>query len=129
MDEEQRYDHQHGYILRRNGIMECYTHPTNEVDLQQAQASSRERIVFSNSVSYPCLFDITTAKEFSREARDYLANEGNDLVLASAILIDSAVTKMVGNFFIAVNKPKNPTRLFIDKANALEWLEQFKPGA
>lgn len=111
--------------------MECYFHPTGEVDKDHAVASSNERIKFADGESYPCLFDITTVKKITAEARNYLANEGNELVLASAILINSPITKMIGNFFIAVNKPKNPTRLFTNKEEALKWLEQFKssPGA
>lgn len=124
--EEDRHDHQFGFIIKKNGIMECYTHPTGEVDIEQARYSSEERIKFSRGESYPCFFDITSVKEFTVEARNYLANEGNHLVSASAILTSSPVSKMIGNFFIAVNKPKNPTRIFTSKENALEWLEQFK---
>lgn len=124
--EEDRLDHKLGFIIKKNGILECYSHPADEVGIEQARYSSGERVKFSEGESYPCLFDITSVKEFTGEARNYLANEGNDLVLASAILTNSPVSKMIGNFFIAVNKPKNPTRIFTSKENALEWLEQFK---
>jgi hypothetical protein len=47
-------------------------------------------------------------------------------VSASAILVSSPMLKMMANFFILVNKPKNPTRMFTSKESAVEWLANFK---
>ena len=38
---------------------------------------------------------------------------------------DCPLGRMMGNFFINVNKPKAPTRLFDDEAPALAWLKEF----
>nr|WP_187262283.1 hypothetical protein [Pontibacter beigongshangensis] len=72
------------------------------------------------------MFDITKVKKSTKEARDFMANEGNEQVTASAILVTSPVLRMMANFYISVNKPKNPSRMFTDKREALEWLAQFK---
>lgn len=95
------------------------------VDLEYAQACVSERLAFIDGKAYPSLFDITRIKQSTKEARDFMANEGNDLVSASAILIGSPMLKMTANFYIMVNKPKNPTRMFTDRKSALEWLSQF----
>lgn len=55
-----------------------------------------------------------------------MANEGNELVLASAMIVTNPMLKMTANFYIMVNRPKNPTKLFTDRESALEWLSQFK---
>lgn len=123
---KKRFDFKYFHLIISDGIMECYLKPTAEMDLETARTCSDQRIEVSGRRSYPCIFDITAVKKITKEARVYLANEGNELVSASAILVSSAITKMIANFFIDVDKPKNPTRLFTDKEEALKWLEQFK---
>jgi hypothetical protein len=109
----------------QNGIFECYFKSMDVLDMREAAITVRDRLAFFENNSYPCLFDITRVKQTTKEARDYMANEGNELVLASAMLVTSPMLKMMANFYIMVNKPKNPTRLFTDKESAVEWLSQF----
>lgn len=110
----------------QDGIFQCYFKAMNVMDINVADASVKDRLKFFENTAYPCLFDITEVKETTKEARDFMANEGNDLVLASAMVVNSPMLKMMANFYIMVNKPKNPTRLFTDRESALEWLNQFK---
>jgi len=118
-------DFQYGSIVVENGIMKCSFYDLHELTLEITRHLVAKRIEHSNGVSYPCLFDISKIKHSTKEARDYLANEGNELVTASAILVESAVLKMAANFYVSVNKPVKPTRLFTDKQTALDWLHQF----
>ncbi len=118
-------DFQYGSIVIENGIMKCTFYDLHELTLEITQHLVAKRIEHSKGVSYPCLFDITKIKNSTKEARDYLAKEGNELVTASAILVDSAVVKMAANFYVSVNKPVKPTRLFTDMDSALTWLRQF----
>ncbi|MBF8962939.1 hypothetical protein I0P70_06760 [Pontibacter sp. FD36] len=97
-----------------------------ELDLAKARICVQDRLNYIGEQVYPSLFDITQVKHSTKEARDYLADEGNTGVSASAILVASPMVKMAANIYIHVNKPKNPTRMFTDKAEAVEWLEQFK---
>jgi hypothetical protein len=32
---------------------------------------------------------------------------------------------MIGNFFLALHRPADPTRLFTSESEALDWLRQF----
>ena len=108
-----------------NGIFILTYKPLNLLDLTIAKKMVKDRLAFKEGQSYPSLFDIREVKSTSKEARDYMANEGSDLVKASALLINSSVTKMIGNFFISVSKPKSPTKLFTDKNKSIAWLQQF----
>lgn len=110
----------------QDGILFMYYKQLDLLEIEAARTIVKDRIAYSNGISYPCLFDITNVKESTKEARDYMANEGNDLVTASAIIVGSPVLRMMANFFIMVNKPKNPTMMFTDQESALEWLQQFK---
>lgn len=114
------------YLSVEDGILRCIYKEVALLDLEIAKTCVKERLEFAENKAYPSLFDITRIKQSTKEARDYMANEGNELVTASAILISSPMVKMAANFFIMVNKPKNPTRMFVDRHSALEWLAQFR---
>lgn len=62
---------------------------------------------------------------FSKEARQYIASkEINTIVQAEALVISSMALRIMGNFYLKVNKPARESRLFNDRAIALEWLRQ-----
>ena len=110
----------------KDGIFHMYYNPIELLDIIIAKKIVEDRLAFKEGNSYPSLFDIRKIKESTKEARDYMANEGNRLVLASAMLISSPMLRMMANFYISVNKPQNPSRMFTDEESALEWLNPFK---
>ncbi|WP_276496632.1 hypothetical protein [Pontibacter litorisediminis] len=117
---------EHLYLFVEEGILHCVYKDVALVDLEIAKACVQERLAFIGRTVYPSLFDITRIKQSTKEARDFMANEGNEQVSASAILISSPMLKMTANFYIKVNKPRNPTRMFTDEPSALEWLSRYR---
>lgn len=113
-------------VTINDGIAYCIFKKIEEVDIIMAHAIVADRVDFFDNISYPCLFDITNIKKTTKEARDYLAKEGNELVVASAIVVSSPMLKMMANFYVMVNKPQNPSRLFTNTDEAILWLNQFK---
>ncbi len=96
------------------------------IDINIAKDGVQCRLSVIGGNSYPILINIKSVKTVSKEARDYLAGkEGCKGVVAAAILIDSVVGSMIGNFFMRVNKPLVPTRIFTDELEATKWLSQF----
>lgn len=110
----------------QDGILHFYYKHIENMTLEMAKECVASRVAFTKGESYPCLVNFVQLKNSSKEARDYFANQGNEGIIANAILVNSTAFKMIANFYVMVNKPKNPTRLFTDKQSALEWLEQFK---
>ena len=110
----------------KDGIFQCYFKTLDVMDLGVATHTVKDRLNFFKNEAYPCLFDITEVRQTTKEARDYMADKGNDLVIASAMIVTNPMLKMMANFYVMVNRPKNPTRLFTDRESALEWLNQFK---
>ncbi|TPE44334.1 DUF7793 family protein [Pontibacter mangrovi] len=109
-----------------DGIFYMYYKPLRLLDIHIAKAIVKERLAFKEGVPYPSLFDIQRVEHSTKEARDYMADKGNDLVQASAIMVSSPMLRMMANFYIMVNRPKNPTRMFTDEKSAVEWLTQFR---
>jgi len=72
------------------------------------------------------IIDMTAVYEISKKARDYFANERTaSIQRATALLIGSAVSRTIGNFFLGLNKPITPTKLFTDPQEAIKWLRTF----
>ncbi len=88
---------------------------------------AQERIRDSlNKAKTRVLVDMTAVTEISKEARDYFANERTaSIQRATALLTDSPVSRIIGNFFMGLNRPISPTRLFTDPHKAIQWLHTF----
>ena len=88
-----------------------------------AQESVRDAV---SKAKTRVLIDMTAVSEISKEARDYFANERTaSIQRATALLIGSPVSRVIGNFFMGLNKPISPTRLFTDPQKAIKWLHTF----
>lgn len=108
-----------------DGIM-IGTFKTELVDLSIAKKITDYRLDLQKEVSYPLISNITHVKNSTKEARDFLASEeGCKGVVAAAILIDSVVGSMIGNFFVRISKPLVPTRLFTNEDEAKKWHSRY----
>ena len=72
------------------------------------------------------LIDMRLAKRITREARAYYANERTaSIQRATALLVDSPISTTIANFFLGLNRPLCPTRMFTDADRAAAWLAGF----
>jgi hypothetical protein len=70
------------------------------------------------------LIDMRQVSFISQEARRvYAGRETNRYTLALALLVESPLSKLIGNFFIGLNKPLFPTKLFNSEREAIAWLK------
>jgi hypothetical protein len=73
------------------------------------------------------LIDARRAGRMTLEARRFLAcDEATKNIRALAILADSPVSRVVGNFFLKIDRPKVPARLFGSETDAVRWLRGFE---
>lgn len=76
--------------------------------------------------SPPALIDLSGVLSISSEGRQYIAEEIPKIgVPATALLVKSRISRLIGSFFIGINKPVFPVRLFDDETRAIEWLQGF----
>ena len=72
------------------------------------------------------LVDMREIKGVSRDAREYYANERTaSIQRATALVIKSPLSRVIANFFMGLNRPLTPTRMFTDVDEAIEWLQSF----
>lgn len=112
-------------IELENGIL-IATWRNPSVDLNVAKQAVKYRLECTNYNSYPLLSNIKSINNITKEARDFLASEkGCEGVTVAAILINSSIGSMIGNFWISINKPLRQTKIFTNEEEALKWLKQF----
>jgi hypothetical protein len=74
----------------------------------------------------PLLVDLRSVRSVARDARNHFAGEDAErMVHAVAFLVDSSISKVIGNFFIGLNKPPYAAQLFTSEEPALEWCKGF----
>lgn len=110
-----------------DGIARTKVKKGSEVKLEHAQENSVVVNGFYVDRKFPLLVDARGIKSITRDARNFFTTNGRETnTLAFGIVIDSSVSKVVGNFFLGINKPALPTRLFSDDRSAIEWLKQYR---
>jgi|SRR6218665_958225 len=109
--------------MGNDGVARTKVKKGAEVELADAVENSKLVNSFFVDEKFPILIDSRGIKSISREARSFFTANGRETnTMAFAILIDSSVSKVVGNFFLGINKPAVPTKLFTNEKEALNWL-------
>ncbi len=97
-----------------------------KIDKNIAIEIVKTRMGFTEGKSYPQLIQDMGVISIDREAREYFSSEGIMGITAGAFLLNSVFSKFLGNFYLKITRPPIPTKIFTDKAKALEWLGKFK---
>jgi hypothetical protein len=74
----------------------------------------------------PFFVDISKVLSVDRDARIYYVDEiERGPISAVALLVGSPLSKVIGNFFIGLNRGSAPCKLFTSETKAIEWLKGF----
>jgi len=113
--------------MGEDGIARTKVKPGSAVKLEHAQENSVAVNSFYVDRKYPLLIDARGIRSITRDARNFFTTNGRQTnTLGFAIIIDSSVSKVIGNFFLGINKPAVPTKLFLDESNVVDWLSKLK---
>lgn len=61
------------------------------------------------------------------EARRAYQEMDTDLFYGGALVVENALSRALGSFFIGLTRPHVPTRLFDSVDKAIEWLKTMRP--
>jgi len=120
-------DSQYVHFELREDLLICTYKKGLKLNLEMVKEIVKTRLEFINY--NPTLVIIYNAGVVSmdKQARDYLSSaEGVRGCIAAAIVLDSAFSSFLGNFFLSVTKPKIPARIFSQTEEALKWLNKFR---
>ena len=74
----------------------------------------------------PILVDLDNLKTVSKESRGiYSSEETVKFFTAAALLVGNPVSRIIGNFYLGINKTAMPVKMFTKKDEAITWLKGF----
>jgi hypothetical protein len=116
-----------GYFtwMGHDGIARTCVKPM-DITLEHALENTKVVTGFYVDRKFPILIDARGIKSMSYEARQHFSARGRDSKTnAFGIIIGSTVSRVLGNFYLGINKPAVPTKLFDNEESAVNWLKQF----
>lgn len=112
--------------LREDGILYAELYPGTALTLDDARRSLAAIPQSPDGKKHLLLVDFGNLKAITREARAFYAgDEAAQFVAATALLVASPISKVIGSFFLGLNKTRMPLRLFTSEADAVNWLYDF----
>lgn len=123
---ERSFENDYAEFWLEDDIVYFIYKPGTILTIESARRVVEDRKRFQNNISYPVYCDARGLKDSDKQARDFLAKEGSDLVIAVAILTGSPVTRLMINFYLTISKPITPTKLFTDMDQAISYLQKYK---
>lgn len=119
------------FRLRAEGIGEVRPHEkwVDSLTAAQDNVAAMTSLVGANNLT-PWLIDLRDMRSTSREARQYYAKSPEALAIVSciALLVGGPSSRVLGNFFLGLNRPAYPTRLFTSESEAILWLQAHRPA-
>ncbi len=111
--------------LNEDGIIVVVTMlPTH--NLENAKESMAFTKILAAGIPRPLLVDMSKIRSMSKDAREeYVKKIDEPFVTAVALVTNSNISRMVGNFFIGLNQAYVPVKLFTNAEKAREWLLQY----
>ena len=104
-------------------LIQTYNEDT-DLTLDDAQADFESYNALCEECKMPVLIDMENVKSVEREARAYYSSEqATKYITAAALLITNPVNRIIGNFYMGLNKTAFPFRLFTEKEKAIQWLK------
>ena len=112
--------------LGEDGILRCICQPGIAIELSAAKEQTDTAKSLSGDKHRPILVDIRDIRFIDKESRThYSSQEIADGFVATGLVVGSPVSRMIGTFFLGLNKALLPTKIFSNEAEAIEWLKQY----
>ncbi|MES2681657.1 MAG: hypothetical protein V4635_17310 [Bacteroidota bacterium] len=109
-----------------DGICRTRAKTDAEISVDDAIANSAAVTSFFTGKKYPLMVDARNVRSIDKNARKHFSINGRETKITSfAIMVKSPLSRVIGNFFMGLNKPTVPARLFDDEALAIKWLKTF----
>jgi len=100
------------------------------INYESAVTIVAARLATCAGKDYPHVLNITGIRSTSKDARDYFSKgDGIKHMKSMALITDSPVSRTIGNFFLLLNKPTVPTKIFTKGEEAIEWSKNLADTA
>jgi hypothetical protein len=114
------------FVLRDDGIVQQTAKPGLKQELADAKENMKAFFELAGGQKRLLLVDLRKTGPTGSGVREYYAEHSVHLH-ATAMVIEGALSEMIGNFFIRLNRPAAPTKLFTSEPAAVAWLLTHAP--
>lgn len=95
------------------------------IEVEDVYAFKKANETLAGNKPYAVLVEVEEMVAVSKESRELTASKDfKRYTVAEAFVIGSLGHKIVANFYMQVNKPHIPTKIFTDRDKAIIWLRQ-----
>lgn len=113
------------------GVVENIIHDNVALDVQEIKELKEINKELTEGGTYAVLVNSGMFTSITKEARELTASsQFQQKTIAKALLVPSLGHRLVGRFYITVNKPHITTRIFSpsDRDKAISWLQELVDG-
>lgn len=84
---------------------------------------------YARSLGRPCGSLVVMSNMLSQDAEARRAYTTLDpaLIYGGALVVGNPLSRALGSFFVGLNRPRVPTKLFDSLENGLQWLKTMRP--
>lgn len=122
---EERANEKIIFRLSEDNILYTSCVPKTEMTLEDGIESTHISAEMVKNTPRPLLCDLTNVVKMSKECRSHFAGADHAKTFSKcALIVTSPISTLIGNFFLGLNKPLKPTRLFTNREEGLKWLRE-----
>ena len=121
-----RVENQYIEFWKEGGILFSSYKIPFEMTLENSKEIYALREQISDGEPQYFCYDITNLKSMSLEARKYGEIHGQEHLIASAVIVNSLLTKFIYSIFLNLYKVKIPTKAFDSREEGVKWLKSLK---
>ncbi len=112
--------------LRSDGIVHSHTSAHVDFNIESLKKFTAVMGEITNHKQAPLLLTLDEFAIPPGDTREYWAKKDScPYASAEAYITSSLGHKLIGNFYLKLNKPHRPTQLFTDINEAVKWLKTF----
>lgn len=111
--------------LDSENILRVKAHEGATLDLDQAKKDLEIMREVAGDKKVYVISNISGARAMSVEARNFVSEVFPSQFLAAALIIGNPVSRIIGNFFIGLNRADMKSRLFTSEEKALNWIRKL----
>lgn len=112
--------------LAEDGIVRVSSPPDVVDTLATARENARALEKLCHGKKCPVLVYVKTKRGEPQEVRRFYSDLSLTIpIAATALLVSSPVSRVIGSFYLGINKPHHPIKLFTSETEAVEWLKQY----
>lgn len=112
--------------ILEDGIIENTILEGQNIEVKDVLKIKERNLQLANEKPYALLIISENYSTISKEAMELSASSSfKQITVAKALLVSSLPHRLICNFYIRVNKPAIPTKIFKDTNEAMNWLRMM----